>query len=145
MSNSPPRRVRWGVLGAANIARAQFLPALAEAGGFAAFSRRLLLTCGFRRQSDATAILLGAEGRIRVDNPWHPRPGSRIELHRTGTEPELEHPTTDAHSFTSMLRHIHGALTDEATPQHLAAEAATPVAAALQLTRRSAGLNEDNN
>ena len=119
----------------------------AEAAGVVTYAdgRRLLLTCGFRRQSDTAAILLGTEGSIRVDNPWHPRPGSRIEIRRSGAEPRLEHPTTDAHSFTALLRHIHAVLTDEATPQHLAADAALPVARALDLTRRSAGLTEEGN
>ena len=116
----------------------------AEAAGVVTYadSRRLLLTCGFRRQSDTTAMLLGTEGSIRVDNPWHPRPGSRIEMRRAGAEPTVEHPTTDAHSFTSALRHVHAVLTEGATPEHLAADAALPVARALELTRRSAGLIE---
>lgn len=116
----------------------------AEAAGVVTYAdhRRLLLTCGFRRQSESTAILLGTDGSIRVDNPWHPRPGAQIEIRRAGAEPAVEHPTTDAHSFTAALRHVHAVLVEGAAPQHLAADAALPVARALDLTRRSAGLTE---
>ena len=115
-----------------------------EAAGRVTYAdgRRVLLTCGFRRAPETTTLLLGTEGSIRLDNPWHPTPGAALELRRTGADPVVEHPTTDARSFTAALRHVHAVLREEAEPELLAAGSAGPVADALALALRSAGLAE---
>lgn len=95
--------------------------------------RRLLFTCGFRRAYDTTTVLMGSEGTIRVDNPYHPRPGDPIELRRPGSAPVLERPTRDAHSFTAALRHIGAVLAGKEQPRHTAGGSALPVAAAMSL------------
>lgn len=118
-----------------------------EAAGVITYAdgRRLLLTCGFRRQPETTALLLGTEGTIRVDNPWHPTPGASIEIRSASSaEPVLESPTVDAHSFTAALRHIGAVLREEASPINLAASSALPVASALGLAREAAGLPLDS-
>jgi predicted dehydrogenase len=97
--------------------------------------RRLLLTCGFTRAYDTTTLLLGTEGTVRLDNPYHPTPGAVLELRRPGADPVVERPTTDAKSFTAALRHIAAALAGEEPARHLALDSALPVAQALDLTR----------
>ena len=113
-----------------------------EAAGTVRYAdgRRLLLSCGFQRGRETTTLLLGTEGSIRLDNPWHPTPGAALELRRPGSDPVVESPTTDAHSFTAALNHIHAVLRGEAAPQLLATGSARPVADALALARRAAGL-----
>ncbi|SDU93997.1 Predicted dehydrogenase [Microlunatus sagamiharensis] len=118
-----------------------------EAAGVLTYAddRRLLLTCGFRRQPETTALLLGSEGVIRVDNPWHPTPGAQIEVRSSASsEPVVESPTVDAHSFTAALRHIAAVLREDAAPVHLASSSALPVAQALGLAREAAGLPLDS-
>ncbi|SEQ55304.1 Gfo/Idh/MocA family protein [Microlunatus flavus] len=117
-----------------------------EAAGVLTYAdgRRLLLTCGFRRQPETTTLLLGTEGTIRVDNPWHPTPGAQVEIRSSSSsEPVVESPTVDAHSFTAALRHVAAVLREGAIPEHLAATSALPVAQALRLAREAAGLPSD--
>ena len=118
-----------------------------EAAGVLTYAdgRRLLLTCGFRRQPETTTLLLGTEGTIRVDNPWHPTPGAQIEIRSSSSgEPVVESPTVDAHSFTAALRHIAAVLREGAAPVNLASSSALPVAQALGLAREAAGLSLDS-
>ncbi len=105
--------------------------------------RRLLLSCGFRRAYDTTTLLLGTEGTIRVDNPYHPTPGVAMELRRPGADPVVERPTTDARSFTAALRHIGAALAGEQAPRHTALESALPVAQALAMTQAALAQRSD--
>jgi predicted dehydrogenase len=100
--------------------------------------RRLLLSCGFRRAADTTTVLSGTEGTIRLDDPYHPRPGSPLELRRPGADPVVERPTSDEHSFTAALRHIGAVLAGEEAPRHTAREASLPVAEAMDLVRAAA-------
>lgn len=119
-----------------------------EAAGVLTYAdgRRLLLTCGFRRQPETTTLLLGTEGTIRVDNPWHPTPGAQLEIRSSSSSasPVVESPTDDAHSFTAALRHVASVLRSEAEPVHLASSSALPVAQALGLAREAAGLPLDS-
>ncbi|GAA3560516.1 Gfo/Idh/MocA family oxidoreductase [Microlunatus spumicola] len=117
-----------------------------EAAGVLTYAdgRRLMLTCGFRRQPETTALLLGTEGLVRVDNPWHPQPGAQIEVRASGSAPVVESPTVDAHSFTAALRHVGAVLREEAEPIHLASASALAVASALGLAREAAGLPLDS-
>ena len=52
----------------------------------------------------------------------------------------MEHPTTDAHSFTAALRHIHAAVRGEAAPAHLASGSALAVARTLEALQTACGL-----
>lgn len=99
--------------------------------------RRLLLTCGFRRASDTTTLLLGTEGTLRIDNPFHPSPDDTLELRRGG-ERSVERPTVDARSFTAALRHISAVVAGEEAPRQTAADSALPVVRALALTQAQA-------
>ncbi|GIL34224.1 Gfo/Idh/MocA family oxidoreductase [Phycicoccus sp. MAQZ13P-2] len=97
--------------------------------------RRLLLTCGFRRSHDTTTVLLGTEGSLRLDNPYHPIPGAALEVRRPGSAPVVESPTRDARSFSAALRHVAAALAGAQEPAHTAATSALPVARALRLAQ----------
>ena len=101
--------------------------------------RRLLLSCGFRRSSDTTTVLSGTEGTIRVDDPYHPHPESTLELRRPGSDPVVERPTRDEHSFTAALRHVGAVLAGEEAPRHTALASSLPVAEAIDLVRAEAG------
>jgi predicted dehydrogenase len=100
--------------------------------------RRLLLSCGFRRSADTTTVLSGTEGTIRVDDPYHPHPGSTVELRRPGSDPVVERPTRDQHSFSAALRHVDAVLAGEEAPRHTALESSLAVAEAIDLVRAAA-------
>ena len=93
---------------------------------------RLLLTCGFRRSYDTFTRILGTEGHIHLTNPYHPGPSDTLEVVRSGGEAVIERPTTDQHSFTAALRHIHSVLLDGEPPRQLATEVSLPSALALE-------------
>ncbi|HTU31432.1 MAG TPA: Gfo/Idh/MocA family oxidoreductase [Solirubrobacteraceae bacterium] len=93
--------------------------------------QRLVLTCGFGRPFDVFTRLLGDEGRVHLTNPFHPSPGDRLEIHRPGADPVVEHPTTDERSFTAALRHVHAVVRGEEEPRHLAVDSALSTAATL--------------
>jgi predicted dehydrogenase len=103
-------------------------------------TRRLLLSCGFRRGYDAFTRVLGDRGQIHLTNPFHPSPSDTLTLRRPGAEAVVEHPTTDAHSFTAALRHIHAVLRGEAAPEHTAAESALATARTLEALQAACGL-----
>ncbi len=94
--------------------------------------RRLVLTCGFRRSPDTFARVLGSLGQIHLTNPFHPKAGDTLTLRRPGAEPIVDRPTTDAHSFTAAVRHIHAVLGGDAAPQHLAVDSALATARTLE-------------
>jgi len=102
-------------------------------------ARRLLLTCGFRRSYDTFTRVLGPEGQLQLTNPFHPVPADTLTLHRQGSEPVVEHPTTDAHSFTAAIRHIHAALQGSETPRLTAAGSALANARMLEAVQRACG------
>jgi predicted dehydrogenase len=93
--------------------------------------QRLTLTCGFGRPYDTFTRLLGDGGRVHLTNPFHPGPDDRLEIHRPGAEPVVEHPTQDARSFTAALRHIHAVVRGEQEPRHLAVDSALSTATTL--------------
>ncbi len=100
--------------------------------------RRLQLSCGFRRSEDTTTVLSGTGGTIRIDDPYHPHPGSTLELRRPGSDPVVERPTRDQHSFTAALRHVGAVLAGEEAPRHTALTSSLRVAEALDLVRAAA-------
>ena len=52
----------------------------------------------------------------------------------------MEHPTTDANSFTAALRHIHAALRGAAAPEYLAQDSALATARTLEAVKAACGL-----
>jgi predicted dehydrogenase len=104
-----------------------------DAAGLVAHGdRRLVLTCGFRRAYDTFTRVLGDQGQMHLTNPYHPRPSDTLTVHRSGGVVSTERPTSDEHSFTAALRHIHSVLLGEATPEHTAAESALASAVTLE-------------
>jgi predicted dehydrogenase len=103
-------------------------------------TRRLVLTCGFRRSFDTFTQVLGDQGQLHLANPFHPAPADPLTVLRPGAEPVVEYPTTDERSFTAALRHIHAVLRGEAEPEHTAAESALATAATLEAVQAACGL-----
>jgi predicted dehydrogenase len=104
--------------------------------------RRLLLTCGFRRSYDACTRLLGDQGQLHLTNPFHPVPADTLTLHRPGREPVVEHPTSDAHSFTAAIRHIHAVLNNAEAPRLTAATSALANACVLEAVQAACGAGQ---
>ena len=77
---------------------------------------------------------------MHLTNPFHPDPSDTLTVHRVGKEPVVEHPTTDQHSFTAALRHIHAVLRGETPPEHLATESALATAVTLEALQAACGL-----
>jgi predicted dehydrogenase len=102
-------------------------------------TRRLLLTCGFRRSYDAFTRVLGAQGQVHLTNPFHPVPADTLTLHRPGQEPLVELPTTDAHSFTAAIRHINAVLHGTEAPRLSAATSALANARMLEAVQTACG------
>jgi predicted dehydrogenase len=112
-----------------------------DAGGIVSYgTRRLTLTCGFKRSYDAFIRVLGDQGQLHLTNPYHPGRADTLTLVRPGAEPVVEHPTTDERSFTAALRHIHAVLRGEAAPEHTAAGSALATARTLEALRAACGL-----
>jgi predicted dehydrogenase len=111
-----------------------------DAAGYVAHGtgRRLVLTCGFRRAYDTFTRILGDAGQLHLSNPFHPQPDDVLTLHRPGHEVAVERPTTDAHSFTAALRHIHAVLSGDEPPRHLAVDSALATATTLAALQQAA-------
>ncbi|HEX5293993.1 MAG TPA: Gfo/Idh/MocA family oxidoreductase [Streptosporangiaceae bacterium] len=103
-------------------------------------TRRLVLTCGFRRSYDTLTRVLGDAGQVQLANPFHPGPADPLTLLRPRAEPVVEYPTTDERSFTAALRHIHAVLRGEAPSEHTAAGSALATAATLEAVQAACGL-----
>jgi predicted dehydrogenase len=112
-----------------------------DTGGVLSYpdGRRLLLTCGFRRSYDTVGRVIGTEGYVDLTNPYHPRMDDTLVIVRAGGEPVVERPTSDAHSFTAALRHIHSVLLDGEPPRHLALDGSLRAATGLDLLVQSVG------
>ena len=99
-------------------------------------SRRLLLTCGFKRSFDTFTSVLGSAGQIRLTNPFHPSPADTLTISRPNEDTVTERPTSDNRSFTAAIRHIHAVLRGEEAPLHTAADYALPAARVLEDLQR---------
>jgi predicted dehydrogenase len=99
-------------------------------------TRRLLLTCGFKRGFDTFASVLGTAGQIRLTNPFHPGPADTLTISRPNADQVTERPTTDNRSFTAAIRHIHAVLRGEEAPRHTAADYSLPAARVLEELQR---------
>jgi predicted dehydrogenase len=92
---------------------------------------RLVVGCGFHRAYDTFTRVLGPTGQLHLTNPFHPVPSDTLTLQRPGQTTLTEKPTTDEHSFTAALRHIHRVLGGEEEPRHLAVDDSLPTAKVL--------------
>ena len=139
-----PVRLALELFGA-NGARAEACSALTngevevDAAGIVTFgTRRLLLSCGFRRSYDTFTSVLGSAGQIQLTNPFHPGPGDTLTVLRPKAEPVIERPTTDQRSFAAAIRHVHAVLRGEAGPEHTADGLSLPAARVLEQLQRLA-------
>jgi len=99
--------------------------------------RRLLFSCGFRREYDTFSRLLCTGGHIHLTNAFHPRGAATIEVW-ADDESRTEPAAVEENTFTPALRHIHDVLRGGAEPQHLAVDEALGNARAIDLLLRSA-------
>ena len=104
--------------------------------GIRSGTRRLLLTCGFKRSFDTFTSVLGTAGQIRLTNPFHPSPADTLTISRPNADQVTERPTTDNRSFTAAIRHIHAVLRGEEAPRHTAADYSLPAARVLEELQR---------
>jgi predicted dehydrogenase len=100
---------------------------------------RLMLSVGFHRSVDTFTRVIGTKGEVRLTNPYHPGPGDTLTVLAEGEEPVVEHPTTDARSFSAMLRHIQGVLAGDEAPRHLAVEVSPPTAIVIDRLQQACG------
>ena len=89
---------------------------------------RLMFSVGFHRSLDSFTRVIGTTGELRLTNPYHPGPDDTLTVLAEGEEPAVEHPTTDARSFSAMLRHIQRVLAGDEAPRCLAVEVSAPTA-----------------
>jgi predicted dehydrogenase len=100
---------------------------------------RLLLTCGFRRSYDTFTRVLADQGQVHLTNPFHPGPGDTLTLHRPGSDPVVEAPTTDARSFTAAIRHIHAVVRGAEAPRLTADSSALANARLIEAVQSACG------
>ncbi len=93
--------------------------------------RRLLLSCGMRRETDTFSRLLGTAGQIEVSNLFHPGPGDHVTLRRPGGEPVTWAAAASEPAFTAALRHISAAVAGSEPPRLLATQTSLATARGL--------------
>ena len=93
--------------------------------------RRLLLSCGMRRDRDTLSRLLGDKGQIHVSNLFHPGATDSVTLYPAGGE-EVTFPATVVEpAFPAALRHVSAAIAGEEEPRLLAVETSLTTARGL--------------
>ncbi len=98
---------------------------------------RLVFSVGFHRRLDAFTRVIGTTGELRLSNPYHPGPDDTLTVLAEGEEPVVERPTTDARSFSAMLRHIHRVLAGDEAPRRLAVDVSAPTANVIDAAQRA--------
>lgn len=93
--------------------------------------RRLLLSCGMRREYDTFARLLGTAGQIHVSNLFHPGPDDTVTLYPASGEPVVFGATSGEPAFTPAIRHINAVVSGQEEPRLLALQTSLTTARAL--------------
>jgi D-xylose 1-dehydrogenase (NADP+, D-xylono-1,5-lactone-forming) len=96
--------------------------------------RRLIFSVGMRRALSTHTRIIGADGELRVSNPYHPTEHDTVELWRAGRLAQTW-PADPVRAFEYAVRHIADVLAGAAAPAHLAATDALGNARALDLVR----------
>ncbi len=103
--------------------------------------RRLVLSSGFLSGYDTLTRVFGAEGELRITNPFHPKAGDTFTVLRGGTSEVHDAVPSGERSFTPAIRHIHRVLRGLEEPRHQAVDEAlgnaTAIAALLAAARRA--------
>ncbi len=94
-------------------------------------ARRLLLSCGMRREVDTFSRLLGTAGQIHLSNLFHPGPADRVTLYRPDAAPTEFLASVHEPAFTAALRHINAAVSGKEEPRLLAVQTSLATARAL--------------
>jgi predicted dehydrogenase len=93
--------------------------------------RRLMLSCGLRRDYDTYTTLEGTSGHIRLSNPFHPGAGDWYQLVTPGAEVRTFPAPARERSFTAAIRHIQAVLAGNEAPRQLAVDTSLATARAL--------------
>ena len=93
--------------------------------------RRLLFSCGMRRDRDTFSRLLGTTGQLSIGNLFHPGRADRVTLFTASGEVTELPGTVDEPAFTAALRHISAAIRGEEPPRLLALQTSLATARAL--------------
>ena len=93
--------------------------------------RRLLLSCGMRRDYDTFTRLLGTTGQIHLTNPFHPGPQDTVTMFPAHGDPVAVGGPAGEPSFTPAIRHINAVLAGEQEPRLLATQTSLATARAL--------------
>jgi predicted dehydrogenase len=100
-------------------------------------NRNLIFSCGMRRPQEVFGRVVGADGELRMNSPFHPRDGAVLEIRR-GAHVESESVAMSEPTFSPAIEHIHAVLRGEEKPQHLAVDEAMGNAEAIDILLKSA-------
>lgn len=104
--------------------------------------RRLIFSAGMRRSPSTFTRLIGAEGELRVTNPFHPTERDRVELWRAGSCAQSWR-NEPPRAFQHAIAHIGAVIADAEAPRHLAAADALGNAVALDIIRTAAAARKE--
>jgi predicted dehydrogenase len=93
--------------------------------------RRLVLSSGFLSGYDTLTRVFGAEGELRITNPFHPKAGDTYAVLRGSSSEVHDAVPSGERSFTPAIRHIHRVLRGLEEPRHQAVDEALGNAAAI--------------
>lgn len=112
----------------------------AEFAAIATFpaDRRLIFSVGMRRFPSTHTRLIGADGELRVSNPFHPTENDTVQLWREGRM-ERSWQAEPRRAFQYAVEHVGAVVAGTEPPRHLAATDASGNAHALDLVRAAAG------
>lgn len=112
----------------------------ADCGAVVEFAgeRRLLFSSSMRAAPSTYTRVIGDAGELRIDNPFHPVPGSRVRRFAAGQVQDEWHADERA-AFQYGVEHIHAVLAGQAEPRHLAATDALGNARAIEQVLAAAG------
>lgn len=95
---------------------------------------RVLVSAGLHRAPSTFTRIIGADGELRVSNPFHPRPADSVELW-IGGELRQSWNAEPGTAFQHAITHIQAVIAGDAAPRHLAVQDALAQAEAMDLVR----------
>jgi D-xylose 1-dehydrogenase (NADP+, D-xylono-1,5-lactone-forming) len=99
--------------------------------------RRLLMSAGMRGAPTTFARVIGAEGELRIANPFHPRPADTVQRWTAGAM-VAEWTSGEKSAFQHGVEHIQAVVRGDEQPRHLAVTDAPGNARALDLIAAAA-------
>jgi D-xylose 1-dehydrogenase (NADP+, D-xylono-1,5-lactone-forming) len=101
-------------------------------------ARRLILSAGLDRAPSTFTRVIGADGEVRLTNPFHPGQTDTTELWQDGRRLQ-SWPAGPVRAFQHAVEHVAAVVRGETTPRYLAADDALANAQARDLVLRAAG------